>query len=220
MSEGLTPEISKEETDKIEDREVEAAEIIEAIQQGGKYYVRGTLVRDDEGKLAQVVDYTLVEDASDATKILSEEDDSSVRQPARYTNPEVKIQYADSRIKIIKALKKIPAPVCNSVEISVREGEEFYELSHFEFRGHDYKLGEMVSFGARKMGRLALIVLGEKPKFGIIARETFGGQGPFHFWMVDVESVDEVVYEDGAVKRHPDRRIFRPYFDSNANPTG
>lgn len=182
--------------------------IVESVTSGGFHFGKGILIRDDEGRIAQIENTALVADEEK----YEWDRDPSVRRPRKMTNPEIEVRYADGAQIKFAAKQKMPPPVYKqSGKQPIQENEDFYDQSHLELRGHDFRLGEFVSFG-NGAGKLALIVPGDKPQFGIIAEKVRGGEDrTMHLWMVDADQVDFVFHnEKGAIKRYPDQTLYKP----------
>lgn len=256
MGEELSPEISKKDMEidnpeekshwyilegkldsKIEDPEKleQPGRMVDSVPYGDRHFAKGILVRDKDGRIAIVVNAFRRIDGDTEMYHQDDYDDPSIRHPKVYTNPELDILYADNTLKRFKAKSQFPSPVYAETSKPIHGNEDFHEYSHLEVRGHDFRLGELVSFG-NGIGRLALIthkdkspklggtdILELEQKFGIVARKERGKGGETVLWMVDVEEVDYVVHDEkGAIKRYPDKTIFKPTLGNPKfdDPTG
>jgi hypothetical protein len=93
------------------------------------------------------------------------------------------------------------------VEFDVNDPK--YRFGNIELRGHDFQLGEVVSFG-NGVGTLAGAD-SENRKFLIDAPKERGKGGANFIWSVDMDEVDYIVREEtGAIKRNPDKSLFKP----------
>lgn len=202
---------------KVEDPEKlkQPGEIMPSVQSSDAHYSPEMIVRDKDGRLSRVTSILLVED----TENYKEYDDPSIKKPSKMVNPEIDICYNDGVVVKIKVGSRLPRPVYKNPERPVKEGEEFYEFSHLELRGYDFKLGELVSFG-NGVGRLALINPGESPQLGIVAESVRGKGGTeTRLWAVDANLVDYVVHnEKGAIRRYPDSTLFKPTLGNSEFP--
>lgn len=181
-------------------------QVIPSVRSGERHFAVGTIVRDENDRLAQVTNFTLVEDADN----YKWDADPSIRRPKKMKNPELSVRYQDGLEKIFLVKPGISRPVYADSKIAIQENEDFFDQSHLEIRGHDFRLGEFVSFG-NGAGRLALIVPNDNPQFGIVAQKERGQGGLTDVWLVSANEVDYIVHEDdGAIRRYPDNTLYKP----------
>lgn len=175
------------------------------------HFAPSILCRDKEGKIFQAVKVELKEltdnDEVDYLILDDRESKAKIRRPKKLVKPELTAKYADgTQTKIDEGF----VAVYSHSKQSIGENEDFYEQSHFELRNHDFKLGDLVSFG-NGVGRIALIVPGENPQFGIVAEAVRGKGGPSFLWLVNANLVDYIINnEKGAIRHYLDNTPFKP----------
>lgn len=179
---------------------------IEAVGRGDSFFSHGMLVRDQEGQLAHILDYRMVADNSRYGR-----DDSSIRRPQKLANPVIRIEYADGHQAEIDVTTPLDAVYNRPVK--VQEDDPFYDYAHLEERGHDFQLGELVSFGDQ-IGALAAIYPDER-MVEISARVIWGQDTARYLYQTSVDQIDYIVRDNGDIKKNPDGTIFKPSLGSN-----
>lgn len=211
MGEIFWPREEREENEPIEAALLERksvpkeqAKIIQSTQIGSLQFTPTMLVRDEKGIVAQVESIQLVNDP-----IFDRQGPSL---------PEITLRYADGtgRTKMMKTyhMEKETKPIHPAYYEAhlypVQENEDFYELSRFEKEDNALVLGDLVQFDER-LGRLALIVPGPKPKIGVLTTKEKGGHGRQYLWLVDADQAFSVIHqENGDVVKNPDGTLYRP----------
>ena len=176
--------------------------LIESAGRGDSIFAPGILVRDVNGELASVVDFQMVND-----KTRYGREDPSIRRPKKLQNPIIRITYADGRQAEIDIDTSLTA-VYNSGAARIQENEPFYDYSHIEVRGHEFRLGELVSFGDQ-IGTLAAIHPEEKI-VEISARVIWGKDTARYLYQVGLDQIDYIERVDGDLKKNPDGTIYKP----------
>ncbi len=183
---------------------------LETAEWGERRFATGTLGKDEKGQPFQVIaiEFQEITDEAEIAKITAHGKEKGIVAQKKLADPMVTIQYADGSFR--KTKKKLLASYYDK-KAEIKEGEDFYEDTHLELRSHDFKLGELVSFGDR-FGKLAMIASGDQIQFGVVAETSSASKDrTAYLWLVDANLVDYIVHnEKGAIKRYPDHTLFKP----------
>ncbi len=183
-------------------------EKIESVSSGDRMFAPGMLIRDQEGRIAQITKVYLVKETHFVEDARTDRM-TGIRRPKKLVRPHIVARYADNTEKDLDTTE-FEAVYANLEKKPVTEQEDFHQLTNYELREHNFVLGELVQYGYR-VGRLASI-LSEEGKFGIIGSETsFGKSGPRFFWLVDMNEVDYLEWDEaGLIKKNLNDSLYKP----------